>query len=59
MSMETQQEPTKADAVVAPPGVAGEPAGGSGVLDSKICVLSFTYSPVLCSLGVYRWVIDM
>ncbi|KAE8800749.1 transcription initiation factor IIA subunit 2 [Hordeum vulgare] len=28
--METQREPTKAGAVVAPPGVASEPAGGGG-----------------------------
>ncbi|VAI63392.1 unnamed protein product [Triticum turgidum subsp. durum] len=32
--METQQEPTKAGAVVAPPGVAGEPAVGGRVLDN-------------------------
>ncbi|KAF7087124.1 hypothetical protein CFC21_090343 [Triticum aestivum] len=32
--METQQEPTKAGAVAAPPGVAGEPAVGGRVLDN-------------------------
>ena len=32
--METQQEQTTAGAVVAPPGVAGDPASGGGVLEN-------------------------